>query len=225
MDAIAVWFSSLTKSGKATALLVYVMVFMMASTVVAVEYQREKLARTPVVETVATSPYAQETLAAATEERRIVMKLGETVPFKTTEIEDPTMPEGQSFIQASGVNGKRDVTYEIVYLDGNEAERKEIESKILTEPVDEVKIVGTAGATIEPVTHTLGASTDSNPVNEEQSNNDSEQGPYKLIATKWRYGGKLRRCILASEEQNYKNHTVLGTYATKEACDKARTSH
>lgn len=53
---------------------------------------------------------------------------------------------GETKIKTKGVNGEKLVTRECKYIDGKKVSEKEVDSETLTEPVDEVVLVGTKGA-------------------------------------------------------------------------------
>lgn len=67
----------------------------------------------------------------------------EKVKFKTIEKDDTTMAEGKTKVLKEGKNGKDKVTYEITYIDGKEAKRKELERKVIEKPVNKVVANGT----------------------------------------------------------------------------------
>jgi len=67
----------------------------------------------------------------------------EKVKFKTIEKDDTTMAEGKTKILKEGKNGKDKVTYEITYIDGKEAKKKELSRKVIEKPVDKVVANGT----------------------------------------------------------------------------------
>ena len=68
---------------------------------------------------------------------------GEAVDFGTVEQEDSSMYEGESTVVRAGEAGLRNVTYRIVYRNGEITVRKIISQKVLREPVDEIVKVGT----------------------------------------------------------------------------------
>ena len=67
----------------------------------------------------------------------------EKVKFKTIEKDDTTMAEGKTKVLKEGKNGKDKVTYEITYIDGKEAKKKELSRKVIEKPVDKVVANGT----------------------------------------------------------------------------------
>lgn len=67
----------------------------------------------------------------------------EKVAFETIEKDDVTMNEGTTKVVTKGKNGKDKVTYEIKYIDGKEASKKEIDRETITAAVDEVIANGT----------------------------------------------------------------------------------
>ena len=76
---------------------------------------------------------------------RIVKKrvAGESVDFATVEQEDGSMYEGETSVVRSGETGLRNVTYRIVYRNGEVSVKKVLQQKVLRAPVDEVVKVGT----------------------------------------------------------------------------------
>lgn len=76
---------------------------------------------------------------------RVVRKSvdGEVIDFGTVEQEDSSMYEGETSVVREGSTGLRDVTYRIVYRNGEIAVRKVLEQNVVREPVDEIVKVGT----------------------------------------------------------------------------------
>jgi uncharacterized protein YabE (DUF348 family) len=68
---------------------------------------------------------------------------GEVIDFGTVEQEDSSMYEGETSVVTAGKTGLRNVTYRIVYRNGEVSVRKVIQQKVLRQPVDEVVKVGT----------------------------------------------------------------------------------
>ncbi len=68
---------------------------------------------------------------------------GEVVDFGTVEQQDGSMYEGQTDVVREGETGLRDVTYRIVYRNGEVSVRKVVSQDVLREPVDEIVKVGT----------------------------------------------------------------------------------
>lgn len=66
----------------------------------------------------------------------------EDVPFKTKNIEDANQPVGYKNVQTPGKNGKKMVTYEVTMKNGQQVDKKEIQSVQTEAPSDEVMIVG-----------------------------------------------------------------------------------
>jgi resuscitation-promoting factor RpfB len=76
---------------------------------------------------------------------RIVKKYvaGEAIDFGTVEQEDGSMYEGETSVVRSGETGSRNVTYRIVYRNGEVTVREVIKQTVLSKPVDQVVKVGT----------------------------------------------------------------------------------
>jgi len=68
---------------------------------------------------------------------------GEAVDFDTIESTDSSMYEGDESVQRSGVDGLRNVTYKLVYRNGELAATKVIKQHVIREPVDALVTVGT----------------------------------------------------------------------------------
>ena len=76
---------------------------------------------------------------------RIVKKHvdGEVMDFATVEQQDSSMYEGQTSVVRDGRTGLRDVTYRIVYRNGQVSVRKVLHQDVLRQPVSELVKVGT----------------------------------------------------------------------------------
>ena len=66
----------------------------------------------------------------------------ETVPFKTVEQPDATLPKGQTKVVQEGINGEQIVFSEVTTIDGQQSS-KVIKTSITKQPVDKVIAVGT----------------------------------------------------------------------------------
>jgi len=67
----------------------------------------------------------------------------EAVAYPTVEQQDASMYEGQTSVSRAGQSGLRDVTYRIVYRNGQVAVRKVLHQQLLRQPVPEIVKVGT----------------------------------------------------------------------------------
>lgn len=78
-------------------------------------------------------------------DRRIVRKRvgAEAVPFGTVERTDGSMYEGEESVVREGRSGLRDVTYRIVYRNGEIADRTVLRQAVKRAPVDRIVKVGT----------------------------------------------------------------------------------
>jgi uncharacterized protein YabE (DUF348 family) len=68
---------------------------------------------------------------------------GEVVDFGTVEREDSSMYEGETSVVRDGRTGLRDVTYRIVYRNGELADKTVLRQVVQRRPVDEIVKVGT----------------------------------------------------------------------------------
>ncbi len=67
----------------------------------------------------------------------------EEVKFETEQIKDADQAVGYKKVQTPGVAGKRTVTYEVEMKNGQELNRKEIQSVVTAQPQKQVEVVGT----------------------------------------------------------------------------------
>lgn len=82
------------------------------------------------------------------------IKVETPIPFKKSEIKDPSKLEGVTSITQPGVNGIKVTTYKVTFTNGRETSRKAVSSEITKQPVGEVTLVGTktiAQETLETV--------------------------------------------------------------------------
>jgi uncharacterized protein YabE (DUF348 family) len=70
----------------------------------------------------------------------------EAVDFGTVEQEDDSMTEGTTEVVREGRDGMRDVTYRVIYRNGELDARKVIRTEMLRDPVSAIVKVGTASA-------------------------------------------------------------------------------
>jgi resuscitation-promoting factor RpfB len=66
----------------------------------------------------------------------------ESIAFSTRKIQDADQTAGYRKIQTPGVNGRKNVTYEIIMQNGKEVSRKAIQSVELEAPKEQVEVVG-----------------------------------------------------------------------------------
>ncbi len=67
----------------------------------------------------------------------------EKVPFETEVEYSGSMYSDESVVKTPGVEGEKEVTYEVTYVDGKEDHRKTVSEKMLKEPVPQVVTKGT----------------------------------------------------------------------------------
>ena len=72
----------------------------------------------------------------------------EAVSFTTEQIRDANQEVGYKAVQTAGVEGKKNVTYEIEIRDGVEVARVEIVSIVTLQPIGQVEIIGTKSKTL-----------------------------------------------------------------------------
>ncbi len=84
------------------------------------------------------------------------LAITEPVPYATETRTDPDVEVGKTEIAVAGVNGERAVIYEIIEEDGVEISRREIQTIITLNPVNEVKVRGTKLATLSATINVSG---------------------------------------------------------------------
>ena len=67
----------------------------------------------------------------------------ETVKYTTKKINDKTLAKGKTKVVTKGVNGKKNVTYSVKYINGKEDSKKKVSETVTKEAVQEVIKVGT----------------------------------------------------------------------------------
>ena len=68
----------------------------------------------------------------------------EDVPFETTYCYDPDLGEDEQIVMVEGMNGQRQITANVVYVNAKETERTVVSETVLQEVVNRVVVVGTA---------------------------------------------------------------------------------
>lgn len=90
-------------------------------------------------------PYLQVQVAYRTTER-------EEIPYDVVETEDDSLAVGTTHVQVKGENGEQLVTYDIIYIDGEQAQKVRLEDQthVLSEPVTQVVAKGTKIIELDP---------------------------------------------------------------------------
>lgn len=71
------------------------------------------------------------------------ISVAETIPFQSTSQDDGGLTKGVTRIAIAGKNGERTFTYKLTYIDGKEVKKDLVSQAVTTQPVNEVKKVGT----------------------------------------------------------------------------------
>ena len=82
--------------------------------------------------------------------KRVVFKeekKKETIKFAKKEKTSDSLPKGNSELTTKGVNGEKEVTYKVKYIDGKEDSREKISEKVTKKAVDQVVTKGTGPST------------------------------------------------------------------------------
>lgn len=67
----------------------------------------------------------------------------ETIKYSTTKKNDSTLAQGKTKVVTKGVDGSKDVTYKVKYVNGEEESRETVSEVVVTKPVNKVVKVGT----------------------------------------------------------------------------------
>lgn len=70
-------------------------------------------------------------------------KKTEEIAFSVETQKSSSMYVGSSKVTREGVNGSKEVTYQITYVDGKEESRKKVKEKVIKEPVSKIVTEGT----------------------------------------------------------------------------------
>lgn len=102
----------------------------------------------PAAETSTTTPSAS-TSSASTVDKKTVVET-QQIPFESSTVNDPNLPQGQTVVKVAGVNGIKTLTFEITYRDGAEISRTLVKEEVTKAPVTQVTAVGTKAAAPPP---------------------------------------------------------------------------
>lgn len=72
-----------------------------------------------------------------------IVKIEKDIPYDSITQEDASMFIGKSYTKQEGKTGKKIITYKVRYENGIEVSREKLSEKILSEPVDEINVIGT----------------------------------------------------------------------------------
>lgn len=89
-----------------------------------------------------TTPMTANSTVQVWREGKQTITVEEPVAFDTQQIKDADRDYGYKAIQTPGVNGKKNVTYEVEIRDGQEVGRTEIASIVTAQPSAQVEIIG-----------------------------------------------------------------------------------
>lgn len=92
-------------------------------------------------------------------------KVKETVAFDTEEQQSSSLNSGETQVTQEGINGEKEVTYKVKYVDGKETSKEKVSEKVTKEPVKKIVTVGTAAQ----------SSAAETPQQPQQSQNDNPQ--------------------------------------------------
>ena len=66
----------------------------------------------------------------------------EEIPYDTVSYLDPTLPVGETQVQSAGSAGTQEITTELIYENGQLVSSEQISTKVLSQPTDEVVLIG-----------------------------------------------------------------------------------
>jgi len=67
----------------------------------------------------------------------------EVIKFSTKTQNDTTLPQGQTKIAQTGINGQKKVTYKVTYANGKATKWKAVFTKVIKQPKPQITIIGT----------------------------------------------------------------------------------
>jgi len=105
-----------------------------------------KLGENDRVSPAVTDPLNAETEVRVWREGKQTVTVEEPVAFETEQIRDADRAVGYKAVQTAGVDGKKNVTYEIEIQDGVEVKRTEIASLVTSESTKQVEVIGSKPA-------------------------------------------------------------------------------
>lgn len=92
----------------------------------------------------------------------------ETVDYETEETYDSSLASGESQVTQQGVEGEKEVTYKVKYVDGKEASREKASEKVTKKAVNQIIAYGTKEAAQEAPAAQGGSGSESSSGGEEQ---------------------------------------------------------
>lgn len=100
------------------------------------------------IDTVETAPIAEVLQATDTQEPEVLTETKketetEIITFKTKEKSSDDYPNGTTQVTTKGINGVREIIFEVTYTDDKETSRKEISNKVTKEPITQITTLGT----------------------------------------------------------------------------------
>lgn len=125
------WFKALSNIGK---------VGVIASSATVLGVASNSVAPTATPQPPSTPPAVVEQKDKKTKETVTEIK---DIPYSSTTEDDNSKAKGTTSIKVAGVNGKKTIYYEVTYVNGKETERVKKSEEITTEPINEVKTIGT----------------------------------------------------------------------------------
>ncbi len=110
----------------------------------------------------------------------------EDAPFTTRYVHDVDQPIGYSKIKVHGVNGVKNVTYQIVIKNGKEVSRQAIQTVILEQPQEQVEVIGASGGLAAAMARLRQCESGGNYANK---NNPRYRGAYQFSYETWAKNG------------------------------------
>ncbi len=110
----------------------------------------------------------------------------EDAPFTTRYVHDVDQPIGYSKIKTKGVNGVKNVTYQIVIKNGKEVSRQAIQTVILEQPQEQVEVIGASGGLAAAMARLRQCESGGNYANK---NNPRYRGAYQFSYETWANNG------------------------------------
>ncbi len=84
-----------------------------------------------------------DTVVSITKVTTDMLSVEEEIPYQTVRVENRSMERGTTKVVTKGVNGKKEIMYNVTYHNGEEISKEIAGERIITEPVKEVVQYGT----------------------------------------------------------------------------------
>lgn len=111
-------------------------------------------------------------------------KRKEKVKFTTENVNDPNLTAGETKTTQQGVDGEKEVTYKVKYVDGKETSKKKLSEKVTKEPVNEIIANGTKQESVPEQSSQVSRSSQQSSQTGQQSSQASQAATQRTVVSK-----------------------------------------